>query len=421
MTAPAISSTWGNTIVNPEAAQRITQHNAEAAAAGFAPSTPLFAIGTVLAEVGKDAYRQSRIEYAGMPTVAEALPALVEQIQQEHRIDLDVEPKQLQMLEDGRLAIDSPLIGDPLYLTPQAFQQLARWITDPRKISNPGRYFADIEPARRAQYMNDELHRATKPFKLRTRTPNGHTEVFATTSTRYTPVDTDVIAHTLLKHVDPATKVDVLYQGTRAKVDLIYHSPVEADHVGVGEFYRASQTFRTNDDGTSSIRSSTSLFRALCINLTTIELAQDIFRQRHVGDVNRILQVLGESIGIGAKPLQFFLQAWGYKRTQDVRVLAALPDFETPRRIVEHVFGREQKQWAIPGVTPEQVGVQVERAWLAEEPDWSVIGLSNAMSRAAHEGVWSDFSIEESLQDRAGQLVLAKSVPWGYTSASTED
>jgi hypothetical protein len=409
--------------VNETAAQRISRHDEAALQAGFAPSTPLFAIGTRLALVGQEAYRQSRATYEQRPEAGEALPLLIQQIEAECRIDLDVRPQQLEMQADGTLTIvRHPLFaGQPLFFTGNAFKQFARWITDPRHIPNPGAYLAAIEPERRARIVNEELARSEKAFKLRTRTPNGHSEVFAVTSTRYTPADVHLVAQALLGQIDPRTRTDIVYQGTKAKIDFVYHSPVEAIEAAVGDYYKAAQSFRTNDDGTSAVRGASHLYRALCVNLTTVRLAQDVLHRRHIGDLGQILAAVGQGLDQSHEHLKFFLEAWGVAQTLEVPALIKSRTgrtftADTPKPVFEALFNREHKAWTVPGVSPEAIAQAAEEAWFAEPADWSVVGLSNALSRAAHQGAWADLDTEELLQARAGQLVTAGAkAPWDFT------
>lgn len=405
--------------INKAAAERILVHDDEAKKAGFSETTPWFAIGTRLIEAGREKFRQSRAAYEDMPEVGEALPQFIVAIQAENRIDLDVTPDQLEMLDDGMLKITSPLTSKPIALTDTAFRQLARWLTDPRAIRNPAAYFADIEVDRRARYVNDEIKRSERSFKLRTRTPNGTPEVYAVTGTGYTPVDADQIALKVMKGVTPTTKCNVLYQGTQSKIDLVYHANLPAEDVAVGEYYKASQSFRSNDDGTAAISGGSSLFRGICINLTTVEVAQSVLRRRHTGNREVILAMLDQALVVSYGKIKYFVETFELQGKQDVRKLVEARTgrqfkLDTPKPIFQSLFDKENRSWAITGLAPEAVAEACDQAFFAESEDWSVRGFSNAISRAAHEGAWRDLSHEQALQDRAGQLIVAKAVPWDF-------
>lgn len=428
MTTPLVpvASTWSEPVVDKVAEGRILLHDEEARKAGFSPAQPLFAIGTRLAEVGKDNFKQSRLEYEQMPTVEEALTGLIETVRNEQRQDFDVQSKDVRALADGRLYEKGS--NEPLLFTPAAFKQFVTRLAIFREVSNPASYFADIDPARRAEYLNAELDRATDvEFKLRTRQPNGAREIFAVTSHSYATVDADKIAQAILGVVDPKTKADVLYRGTRSRIDLLYHTDLPAHDVGVGEFYKAAQRFTSDDDGTEGIRGAASLFRALCINLTTAESSQRLLQRRHIGEIETILSQLRGGIGVGLQTLKFFLEAFQARTQDDARVLAAkakgkaYPGSEhTPGAIVRHIFDSGRKLWVVPGTSTEQIVENVTGAWLkeADAPEaWSVTGLSNAMSRAAHEGSWPSIEAEQVMEDLAGELVRvpAAKVPFGWT------
>lgn len=430
MSSPITPILSADGTVNKVAEGRILVHDEEARKAGFSPEQPYFALGTRLIEVGKENFRTSRMKYEQMPSAEEALTGLIETVRAENRRDFDVTAEQVVALEDGRLFLKEQ--GEPLLFTPSSFKQFVTRLALQREVANPAAYLASIEPARRARYLNDELSREPEAtFKLRARQPNGHVEVYGVTSQKYAAVDADAIASAILHNVDSSAKAEVLYRGTRSRVDLLYHSDLDAGDVGVGEFYKASQRFTSDDDGTEGVRGSVSLFRALCINLTTASSTQDILRRRHSGEVENILDALRRTVGSGLGVLKFFIEAFQARTRDDARVLAAkakgkpFPVVADPSPIFRHIFTKGRKLWEVSGATTEDVVEKLTAAWQVEHdaPEaWSVTGLSNAISRAAHEAAWSSPEVGEELEARAGALVTVPlhKVPWGWRAKAEE-
>ncbi len=409
--------------VNPVAAGRILVHDEEARKAGFSPATPYFAVGTELVEVGRENFRQSRLKFDAMPPATEALEGLIKTVEQEQRQDHIVGIKDVSFLKDGRLFLVPN--QEPVALTPHAFWQFLWRLSQHREIANPAPYLADIDPERRARILNEEVALSGDlSWKVRTRAVNGEgREAYAVVSPTYPSVDADRLAHTVIEQLrqrDADVRGSALYVGTRTKVDLLFHSDLAPKDVGVGEFYQAALRLTSDDDGTESVRWRTMLARAICINLTTVTSEQTGTVRRHAGQLDTMLQVVAEGLNIGWGQLKFFIAAFQAKTKDDARVLAAhakgrkFPDRLTPDPIIRHIFDGEHRLWAVTGASPDAIATAVADAWLKEPADWSVAGLANAVSRAAHEAVWPTSRIEETLEDRAGQLVTSAAVPWGW-------
>jgi hypothetical protein len=398
--------------INQVAVQRITTQEDAAAEAGFSPVQTWFAVGTELIDVGRQKFQQSRVSYDALPEARVALPAFIDQIEGEQRIDYDISAHEALMNPEGAL-----LWRDREFrLTPESFGRLVSH-TLPRGCPQPTAYWRELAPKRRAKAVNDALLHSTRGFKLRTRLVDGVREAYSVVGPRYTAVDANLLAHTLLQQVEPDTKTVVLYRGTRATIDFIWHTDIDAGDVAVGEHYKAAQRITTDDDGTEAIRGIVSLFRAICINLTTVSADQSLFRRRHVGAVDTVLQTVVAGHEVGQEKLREFLVMWNRAKLVDLRTLvharhAARFHELTPRNIVRHLF--LQEGYRIPGVSASAVAEAAEQAWFKEGEDWSVVGVSNALTRAAHEAAWNSPAVEEQLQNVGGRLVVApRDVPWG--------
>ena len=73
------------------------------------------------------------------------------------------------------------------------------------------------------------------------------------------------------------------------------------------------------------------------------------------------------------------------------------------------------------GVSPQALANAVDEAWF-KEPEWSVQGLSNAITRAAHEAPWTDPEVTEELENAGGRLITtpAHRIPWGMATITAE-
>lgn len=397
--------------VNTEAEKRILVHDEEARKAGFAPATPYFAIGTRLAEVGKDNFRQSRIAFEHMPTVGDAMAELVEQVKSEKRQDFVTDASKIHALKDGRLFLAKE--AEPVLFTDNGFKQFVQRLAEHNGVRNPAAYLSDIEPERRARILNEELKNAGDlGFKLRVRQPNGDLQLYASLGPDYPTVDADALAEAVVaKHITDDGRARVVYSGTRSQIDVLYHSNLAPEDVGVGEFYRAGLRITSDDDGTESVRGKSMLDRALCINLTTASSEQTSVVRRHIGKVENIMEAVKGAMDINYGQLKFFIEAFTAREKEDVRKILSkgvpktlIVKLDTPKPVFEFMF--EDKKWAVSGASPADIAEAATTAWLKEEADWSVAGLSNAVSRAAHEGNWSVPFVGETLEDRAGALIL---------------
>jgi len=355
-----------------------------------------------------------------MPEAGEALPAFIEQIRNEARTDYTVDAKDLLMDDDGTLWWR----GRAWKISEDSFPRLINHVL-PVGIPRPTGYWMALPPERRAAPFVDAARNSNRRFNMRVRVLGDVLEAFAVTSTRYTPVDNWRIARRLLEQVDPSTKTRVMYNGTRTVFDFIFHADLPVEGAAVGEFFKSAISFSTDDDGTEAIRSRVRLWRAICINFTTAEMAQNLLRRRHVGDPEEILQRIVMSAAEGHRKLAWFTERYAGCRHLDIRQSFTMRspdgfvfrdrqyDLTSPRLIVEALIN----SWRIPGVTASDVAAAAEEAWFSESPDWSITGISNAITKAAHTGRWSSSRVQEALEDVGGRMIMQKFPELVYVEA----
>lgn len=404
--------------VSNQSIERIIREQTEAENLGFNLAKPWYALGTKLLDVGEDKYRASREEFENMPLASDALIALAEAIESENRFDVITNAHDLLMYEDGSICVIGQ--ADPVEISPTAFDQIIRRII-PASVPSPAGYWRELSSARRASQVNDAFRHSQRHLRLRYRHIGNTTRsIYAAVTPRYTPYDGNQLARRLAQllldaeHEMPRAMVS--YDNTRTAIDLIWHSDFLASEVGVGEIYKSAIRYTTDDDGTERLRSFVNLFRAICVNLTTVEAAMAMLSRRHVGDVDAIDSRVTMSHEQGDSILRRFMTTWEQRRiTTDVREYSEVV-LASPAPLIATLFGTPS--WRINGANPAAIAEAAEEAWFSETPDWSIVGVSNALTKAAHRGMWSNSRIEHELQVAGGRLITAipNRLPWRITA-----
>lgn len=379
---------------------------AAARAAGFSPAPPVYAIGTRVIAVGEQNYRQSRMEYDAMPSAPLALGMLAHQVEGEMRRDEPVLATEVRMdPADGALIRTVPGGITRNLLADRAFKSLCSLVT-------PGgaTYLERCPVHLRAENLNHWLanSEANRALNLRTRVPQfGAREVFAVTGPRYQPFDVNLIAREVQEALHGMeARADVVYDGYRVRINVLFHSNVPATDLVAGEFFKAGLLIRTADDGTGSIKVDAQVWRNLCLNLIIIDQArQSTLRRRHAG------MGIRDSVRLGVQQamesITHFTEAWGYARTSR----PVEEGYASAETIFRALIRTEQVQ------APGGEDVLVDRllqAWSAE-PGSNRADIINAITRAAHTTGWSSPWVTEELERQAGVLLFAKD--WGLAPA----
>jgi hypothetical protein len=369
---------------------------------GFASRPPLYALGTPVNELGVENFRQSRAEFEALPFANDVCDELVSQVEAEKRENVIAKATELHMMHDGWLRQD--VTEWPI--TERALDGLARLVT-------PGgaTYLRECPPDLRAQNLNHWLPRATREDRhgahhpreltLRTRiTRDRPRDIFAIVGPRYSAFDIDELAAQVALVVPPDARADVVYDGYRVRINILFHSNITPERCVAGEFFKAGVLITTADDGTGAIKISAELYRNLCLNLIIIDRARQTVSTPHKG--SNLHTTVGEGIRRALKKIEGFADKWSEASTENVLERYSLTD-------VDIVFKALVANRAVyvPGISPEDMLKRLKRAWEVE-PGYEKTAFINAITRAAHTEEWRTWTTAEDLERAAGELLYAR-------------
>lgn len=411
--------------VDPAAVERLKAQEAAARASGFALKPPVFALGTRVLEVGAENFRRSRLDFDALPRAEDALGGLVARVVAERRRDVEVKVRELRMLDDGRIHREGHAVA--LTLAPWAFRQLL----DRSGFAEPGAaatYLAEVPVNRRVAEVNAILCEASEDATAVVRHrdeigaagPTGIREAFAVVSPRYVAHDVDTIGAQVdaeLRRLAPGdARGEVTYDGHDAAIVLRWHSDIQPETCAAGEVFRACAGFRTADDGTSSIQPFAGLDRNLCLNLIILdENRQNLGRRRHTG--GGIGEFMADALASAVDRVRWFAESWDKaRRTPLLALLRDVPDGTTGEELVRGAVRGLLASGALtlPGYRREAGIDEILTAW-RREPEHTVVGLVNAITRAAHEstfrGVWAADEVQA-----AGARILGFKRPIAFVA-----
>lgn len=408
--------------VDQEAVERLREQEEAAHAAGFSVRPPVFALGTRVVEVGADNFRRSREEFEALPYAQEALARLVDRVADERRQDTEIRVQELTMDVDGVITRGKAR----LMLTEHSFRQLlAR--TSCREPSAAATYLATIPPFRRALEVNawiretDEEATAIVRHRRAFGSVNGTSkrEAFAIVSTRYVPRDVNEIAGdlraALMREIAPGdARCVVEYDGNTASLTLQWHSDIQPETCAAGEIFRATAGFRTADDGSHAIAPFAGLTRNLCLNLIILDHAEiKLGRRRHTG--NGIATFLADSLREATDRVRWFANKWDTARRQGLRdAVRDVPELASDHDMVTGAFRGllAADRLSLPGIRRADAVTVLVNAF-DKEPEYTRVGVVNAITRAAHETElrtpWAAGEVE-----RQGAALLASDKPFQY-------
>lgn len=377
--------------------------------AGFSPAQPIYRAGTRVVQLGVDNLRASRQAWEKRPLVQEACSDFVAKIEAEQRKNTVVLPGKLRMTATGK--VRSPE-GD-LLVGRSCFSALCRDIG----IGKGAAYLADFcEADLRAQNFNRQAVRfaegqAKLPKSeitrsmLRTRNASkGGREVFGVVSPSYGQFDVDTIARALGLASPQDARVQISYDGTKARFVIGWHSDVAPEHAVAGEFFKASVVVTTDDTGGGSIKLSAAIEQNLCLNLIVIDFAEiETARIRHVGNFNRLAGEFGEGFGKAMGKVKHFRKAWGFAVEQDVIDLL-------PAKVQEDVRAGMPVSKALPGLFNGLI--ERELLPISGERKVAVSGLLKA---------WDEDTSAARVGRPAGELSLASVINAATRYAHTND
>ena len=416
---------------------RLQEQEALAAAAGFAPEPPIYALGTRVNETGVENARRSRIEHDEKPLIAKAMVDLRHQIDLENRRDRTVKLSDMRMSSLGDLLVQVPANGKPAHEMRVALAERAFGSLVSRAHIGGAEYLRSCWPELRAHNVNSWLARsaasdpeAALTFRVRSNpkvAAPSKREVFAVVSEKYQGgMSIDAIADAIGEFCPDGARGAVDYDGFRAKIECLWHSDVAEEEYCAGEMFKAGIVVRTDDTGSGSIQVSAVVWRNLCLNLMVIDEATvQVARIRHMGKLSSLAQRFYEAGATALNKLAGFRQAWGYAQ-QDV-VTAGNEECAglSVSKVLPGLFNGALERELVPvrGRRPEvlkalQLAYDREPVKHAQPTRSDMV---NAFTRYAHETETDPFRAFE-IEKAAGALLFGRAAKqrWPYEPISAE-
>lgn len=376
-----------------------------ARAAGFEDNDHrfLFSASTLVADSGRKNFLARRKQHAEMPWFSEVAEQLDEKISGENRQDEKTRIEQLDFNSDGSVWWPgSPMNG-------RIEQEAIPDITALLGMPSAGEYLRGCTPKVRnynlEEWKNFNIVEGMggKIVNLRHRN-NG--SIFAVTGPEYQEIDTHRVARTVRDLVPSNAKGEVTYDGRSARLRAVWMDvDLPQDDLAVGDYLNVGIEIKTNDVGKGSVKVRAFVIQVKCINLNVTTGWIDVLNMKHdqrsyagIGDVEqRIMQGVDRAIG-SIKP---FMEKW---RESSIRSVLAEElhgiDIEpvfaklVERRIIEKVVG----------VKDQEMVRRLKTAYW-HDPSPTLRGVSNAITRMAHNNSWTSPWIEDDLHSVASEII----------------
>lgn len=423
--------------------KRSEEDLAAARANGWAPAETIYTRGTMVVQAGVDNARRSRVDWDKQPLAEELCELGIARVRAEERRDVAIPAHSWRMNKAGDVQFPVGSAGEmrTIEVEERAFGQLL----SRSGIPSGSGYLRECWPELRAMNCNrwqqklgdDEKaivqaallsgkgDASPEQVVLRTRKGEEGRKVFSAVSTTYAAYDVDKIleaAQMAFRGTGARGRFD--YDGTRAKLEVNFHSDVQPEAFVCGEFFKGGVTIKTADDGSGAIRMHTSLWQNLCLNLIIIDQATTgLLTIRHVGTVRQIAEKFRKAFDTAQLRLEHFTKRWGFARQQDV-VRQAIEREQSVRDLdVDVVFPGlfrgllESEVLAVKGDRETVVDALMD-CWRADQSSatsgvrTSRAAVANAVTRYAHR-VNQSPDVEEQLEVAAGQIVWSdKPLPY---------
>lgn len=443
--------------ITAENLERLTLQERLASANGFSLAPPIYALGTPVNETGVANFRKSRQEFESLPPAAIVFAPFLNRVASEVRRDVTVRVNELRMSADGRICRPA---NDPTKMLFLDGARSLRGILERTACDEPGAaatYLATIPVDRRAREVNEWLSRTDDRTKavLRTRLalapveasridvrmpaststalmirPEAYgRECYAVVSERYaTGMEVDVIARAILESIERGlfpgdARGEVLYDGRRATIRALWHSDVQPEFVCAGEIFKAGMSIDAADDRSGGIDVDGILWRNLCLNLIIIdENHQSFGSRRHMGTTRDLTEWLFEAMRGASKSVAAFAELWSRSRSLRLDAPSVTRDIPADAtgdqaRIVSGVMRGlvKSERLALPGFRGEAAINALLGSW-RREPEFSKVGIVNAITRAAHELPLRSAFGGDVIEAQAG-AVLSNARPFQYVEA----
>lgn len=416
-------------------AARSATDKAAAIAAGFSPADPIFERGTRVIQLGVENAKRSRVEHDAKPTVRECCDALVARVAAEKRTDRVVAVAELGMNKVGQLTRS----GNAVHIGEDAFLSLmhrvevkgARYVASLTDVERRAmNVTADLREyvAKDAEAVKADPNGKRQPAKmnLRLRKTEHGPECFAVTSEKYTAFDVDKIAQAIALAAPAEARGTVVYDGAKAKFEVVFHSTTQPQNYVAGEYFRAGVHISTDDTGKGGIKVRAMICQNLCLNLIILDEATvPIASLWHLGSVEKLAAKFRAAFAQALESISHFLNQWGVATQENLVAttqaqLAAEGEGETQydlsvEDVMRGVFNGliEDGDLGLPKRNRLDVVEGLMTMWSADDSSArSTFGASraaavNAVTRWAHE-INNDPWAEDTLQASAGTLLASK-------------
>lgn len=369
VTKPEPVVDWSGGAIMSDSARKahVLEDDAAAQAAGFNLKAPVYEIGTAVVDAGIENALKSRREFEAMASVEDTFNSVLKHIEAEKREDVFFSMNKLAMTSSGHVGY-SDNSGKWFVPTEQSFRHL----TDLNGFGSGARYLWDnCSPYLRAVNVNNQLNGRTanraKAFNeavdkknraeayersllhlsedatqeamfsrfgvttsskvvippddiiLRGRTRKSrlesvtHRELFAVTSSTYTPIDFSDIADIVLQavHGDARATYDYFYDKAAGLIDIVFHSDIKAHNYSAGEIFKAFIRIKFDDARQGSVKITSGLWRNLCLNLIILDVSEiECGRVIHTGSSASRVLAIKTAVDKALESVDHFVTKW---------------------------------------------------------------------------------------------------------------
>lgn len=430
LVAPVLSAptaTSGGQPIDEAGKVRSNEARLEMKLNGFAPKMPIYDVGSRVVKWGVDNARQSRQQYDALPLIPQVCGNVIQAVAREDRRDVVVERlAEVRMRENGLvhsrpdaggLALSEPAFGGLINRAGigKGHSYLAMCPPELRAL-NINHWMSDLKFNERADEVKALARKEKwepKDAKFRTRLNGGEREIFAVVSGSYGAFDADKIAQALSIASPDGARGKAVYDGTRLKAEVLFHTNVAPEQFVAGEFFKAGVIVRSDDTGGGAIRISAVVWQNLCLNLIILdECVQEIKAIRHVGSVEALAKKFQEGFAQALGTIDGFLAKWNYAVQDDVGAMVAQVQGIAIETVLPGFFNGilERELVAVRG--PRKDIVQNLVRMYEKDTSAAVVGkdflsraaVVNAFTRYAHE-VNNDPFEADSIERAAGGLL----------------
>jgi len=392
-----------------QAAQaRNAVHTAALDAMGFALPKPFFSVGTPLVQSGKDKFRALAIDHASKPAIEDAAMEAANAIAAEKRGNIVLSLRDLTITPDGQISRGKGTVP----LEPMAWDALVGMASP--VLPSAKALLRILDPEVRAEVWNRQAKKlpADAQAKIGFRQVDGESwQAFRAVSATY---PTTVQADRVLRGVAEALSGEgmrgsVVYDPatTRVRWEAAWMAPVEIDP-RVGDILRVGVAGSTADAANGGFKVSMAATRILCVNLTIADAYLASYRRAHRGNLDGVVPEIVATIRAVPEAFAAFARDWKITRATEVSKVSLFG--QTYKDVPTALAALVEKGEIDAGVARDVMVEALLTAYKAEQGD-TLADLLNAVTRAAHEAQWNEFS-RAALEHRAGELmpVFARAV-----------